>query len=260
MADPSPSRAPWRRDQLLVALALYCRLPFGRVHRRNPEIIEAAKAIGRSPSALAMKLANMASLDPDITDTGRTGLRASSANDRALWEEMHDDWERFADESQRALTEFGLSTNEDPAVPQPEQRLGEDRLVMGATRVGQSFFRSTVLSAYGGRCCVTGLSVPSLLIASHIVPWRCGDPRNRVNPSNGLLLCALHDRAFDAGLITVADDLTVLVSEAMLSVAVDDPFLASTLAACQGESIRIPDKFPPNGDFLAYHRERIFRG
>ena len=259
MSSPSPPGSPWRRDQLLVAFALYCRLPFGRLHHRNPEIIEAAQAIGRSPSALAMKLGNLASLDPHITGTGRKGLTSSSVNDLALWREMHDDWGRFADECQRALTAFGLSTNEDSGAPQPASRLGEDRLVMGVARVGQSFFRSTVLSAYGGRCCVTGLSVPSLLTASHIVPWS-QDRHNRVNPRNGLLLCTLHDRAFDAGLITVADDLTVRVSEAMLSVAVADPFLASTLVACQGKSIRLPDKFPPNGDFLAYHRERIFGG
>ncbi len=259
MREPSPGRSPWRRDQLLVAFALYCRLPFGRLHQRNPEIIEAAQAIGRSPSALAMKLVNLASLDPEVTRTGRKGLKSSSVNDRALWREMHDDWERFAAECRSALTAFGLSTNEDSASPQPAPGLGEDRLAMGVTRVGQSFFRSTVLSAYGGRCCVTGLSVSSLLTASHIVPWR-DDPHNRVNPRNGLLLCALHDRAFDAGLMTVAEDFTVLVSEAMLSVAAADPFLASTLAACQGEPIRLPDKFWPAGDFLAYHRQHIFRG
>ena len=86
----------WTRDQLLVAFALYCRLPFGRLHYRNPEIIKFAEAIGRTPSALAMKLTNIASLDDAITTTGRSGLRNASAADRAMWEEMHEDWERFA--------------------------------------------------------------------------------------------------------------------------------------------------------------------
>ena len=63
----------WTREQLLVAFALYCRLPFGRLHYRNPEIIRFAEAIGRTPSALAMKLTNIASLDPEITSTGRRG-------------------------------------------------------------------------------------------------------------------------------------------------------------------------------------------
>ena len=70
--------SPWTRDQLLVAFSLYCRLPFGRLHARNPEIIAIADAIGRTPGALAMKLTNIASLDPEITSTGRSGLTGAS--------------------------------------------------------------------------------------------------------------------------------------------------------------------------------------
>ena len=54
----------WTRDELLVAFNLYCKTPFGRLHQRNPEIIRLASALGRTPSALAMKLVNFASLDP----------------------------------------------------------------------------------------------------------------------------------------------------------------------------------------------------
>ena len=86
----------WTRQQLLVPFALYCRLPFGRLHSWNPEIAPAENAIGPCPSALAMQLSNMTSLDPAITSTGHAGLRNVSANDRAMWEEMQSDWERFA--------------------------------------------------------------------------------------------------------------------------------------------------------------------
>ena len=143
-----------------MAFALYCRLPFGRLHYRNPDIVCAARAIGRTPSALAMKLANVASLDPGITDTGRQGLKAASANDRALWREMHDDWERFAEESQRAQAAFGLTSDEAPAPPR-EPHYGEDRLVAGKARVGQSFFRNTLLSAYEAVAALPGCPIPS---------------------------------------------------------------------------------------------------
>ena len=96
-------RAPWTRQQLLVAFWLYCRLPFGRLHYRNPQIVELAKAIDRTPSALAMKLVNIASLDPAITNTGRSGLSAASAKDREMWAEMQQDWEKFAVEANRAV-------------------------------------------------------------------------------------------------------------------------------------------------------------
>ena len=75
----------------MVAFALYCRMPFGQISSRHPDIIRAAAAIGRTPTALSMKMGNIASLDPAITSTGRRGLRAASANDRAMWAEMNDD-------------------------------------------------------------------------------------------------------------------------------------------------------------------------
>ncbi len=52
----------WSREQLLIAFNLYCQMPFGKMHSKNPDIIRFADLIGRTPSALAMKLTNIASL------------------------------------------------------------------------------------------------------------------------------------------------------------------------------------------------------
>ncbi len=253
-----PAASGWTRQQLLVAFGLYCRLPFGRLHYRNPEIAQFADAIGRTPSALAMKLTNIASLDPAITSTGRTGLRGASANDRAMWEEMHSDWERFAVESQRAISEVTDEAEPDDEVVEEANldRIGEDRAVQATTRIGQSFFRTTVLSAYNGRCCITGLSLPTLLRAGHIIPWHV-DKSNRVNPRNGLLLSVLHERAFDAGLITVNDDMAVRVSRRYSEG--NDKFYATSISQYDGQPIYSPEKFGPDQKFLAYHREYVFQ-
>ena len=242
---------------MLVAFALYCRLPFGRLHHRNPEIIRFSEAIGRSPSALAMKLTNIASLDPAITSTGRAGLRAASANDRAMWDEMQSDWERFAIESEQAMSEVQVRAELDRETSQDDisDRVGEDRITQTTTRIGQNFFRSAVLSAYNGMCCITGLSLPTLLVASHIVPWR-HDSANRVNPRNGLLLSALHDKAFDSGFITIRDDMTVQVSRKQ-NVS-NDQFFSESIEYYDGKSISLPEKFTPGKEFLSYHREYIF--
>ena len=251
-------RTRWTRQQLLVAFDLYCRIPFGRLHQGNPDIIRCAEAIGRSPSALAMKLSNIAGIDPAITSTGRIGLPNASEADRNMWDEMHIDWDRFVAESHKALDDFGLA-------PEPGQDLeedypgllipsGEDRIVQTTARRGQSFFRSAVLSAYDYRCCVTGLSIPTLLFASHIIPWT-HNVATRLNPRNGLLLSALHDRAFDRGLIALDDDLTLLVSQAIA----DDAFFSTAVASYKGKPIRRPEKFAPDPSFLAYHREHIFQ-
>ena len=103
-------RTGWTHQQLLVAFNLYCQMPFGKMHSRNPEIIKYAELIGRTPSALAMKLTNIASLDPAITSTGRKGLQGASAADKIMWEEMQADWEQFAIKSQQATSAFGATT------------------------------------------------------------------------------------------------------------------------------------------------------
>lgn len=174
-----------------------------------------------------------------------------------MWNEMQGDWERFAVDTQRALFDLETPTlQSDYSVNGDDGALeGIDRAVTTTTRIGQGFFRRAVMSAYDGRCCITGLSVPSLLVASHIVPWAV-NAGARVNPHNGILLSALHEKAFDAGLITINDDLTVRISAA--KVVTDDQFYASSIERYDGQQIYLPKKFYPDPDFLAYHRGHIF--
>ena len=243
----------------MVAFRLYCSLSFGQLDHRNPKVIQYAEAIGRTPSALAMKMSNIASLDPLITSTGRVGLGNASRSDRAMWEEMNADWERFANVSHQAVQDLlvVVQTDVNEVIPgfEDSRREGLDRPVETTARVGQSFFRSTVLSAYDHKCCITGLAVPRLLVASHIIPWR-HDTATRVNPRNGLLLSALHDRAFDAGLLTIDDDLKVRVYSGLS----EDEFFSSAIIAYHGKHIRLPAKFAPDPAFLEYHRGKVFIG
>lgn len=248
-----PARTGWTREQLLVAFKLYCQMPFGQMHSRNPEIIRHAEMIGRTPSALAMKLTNIASLDPAITSSGRKGLEGASAADKAMWEETRADWERFSLNAQQAMSTFGSIDTIDP--DDTDDYTGSNKTVTTTTRIGQDFFRRSVLSAYNYRCCITGLSLPKLLVASHIVPWRI-DAKNRLNPRNGLCLSMLHDKAFDAGIIGIAADMTIRISRK--HAIKSDPFFDSALLAYDGKPIVPPEKFHPLEEFLAYHRQHVF--
>ncbi len=255
-----PPRINWTRQQLLVAFALYCRIPFAKINSRHPDIIRVAPAISRTPAALSMKMDVIASLDPAITSQGHKGLRAASANDRAMWEEMTSDWEGFAVECEQALlaTNATLGLDVEQAMPDHDDLpIGEDLIVPAATRIGQRFFRAAVMSAYNEQCCITGLAIPALLQASHIVPWQ-HDRANRTNPRNALLLSVLHHKAFDAGLLTITDDMTVRVSHE--HIAARGKFFSAAIAAYDGRPIRLPGKFAPNQDFWAHHREHIFQG
>ncbi len=208
-----------------------------------------------------MKLSNFASLDPAITSTGRTGLPNVSNADKAIWAEMQADWDRFAVEARQAAAELGVADADDTSEVEATDRLpdytGANRQAEVAVRIGQYSFRRTVLSAYDYRCCITGLALPSLLVASHIKPWRV-DERNRLNPRNGLCLSALHDRAFDVGIITITDKMTVSVFQENATEA--GGFFQSALSSYHGQSITLPEKFPPAEEFLSYHRHHVFQG
>ena len=138
----------------------------------------------------------------------------------------------------------------------PDLHAGEERITLTSTRVGQDFFRRAVLSAYDDKCCITGLGVPKLLVASHIVPWRT-DRANRLNPRNGLALSALHDKAFDAGLITLRPDLTVQVSPKYADL--EDSYFAAAIQSFAGSRIATPARFAPDPEFLEYHRNIVFQ-
>jgi len=211
-----------------------------------------------------MKLTNIASHDPMIRSSGRSGLTGASAADKAMWEEMQSDWEHFAVEIEKAEDDLSPSTNsDDSTIEQTTAELpvidfiGRDKIIQTTARIGQDFFRRTVLSAYDSKCCISGLALPSLLVASHIVPWSM-DTQNRLNPQNGLCLSTLHDRVFDLGIITIDETMTVRLSKRYANQT--NHFFGQSIAAFEGKAITLPEKFKPSLAFLEYHRIHIFEG
>jgi hypothetical protein len=79
-------------------------------------------------------------------------------------------------------------------------------------RIGQDIFRDALMGYWRSTCPLTGITEPALLRASHIVPWAVCNDEQRLDVYNGLLLSALWDAAFDKGLVSFADDGTILVS------------------------------------------------
>jgi hypothetical protein len=102
------------------------------------------------------------------------------------------------------LTRFRARTAGFPQTTEAE------RLVV--QRIGQDVFRAALMDYWGGRCPITGIIDPALLRASHIVPWAECDDAQRLDVHNGVLLSALWDAAFDAGLVSFADDGSALAS------------------------------------------------
>lgn len=248
----------WTREQLIITFNLYCKIPFSKSVKGNPDVIEIANLIGRTPSAVAFKLGNFGSFDPELKKRGIGGLPNTSKLDREIWDEFNSNWEELAFQSESLIAQFGNRSIEDLAsIDLSDLPIGKDRESFIKNRVNQNFFRQSVLSIYGSKCCITGLDVSSLLVASHIVPWS-KDKNNRTNPQNGLCLNSLHDRAFDNGLITITTDFRVKLSERLKNND-KNAFVDSFFNAFENKEITLPDKFAPDRDFLLFHNREVFQ-
>lgn len=246
----------WTRQHTLAAFHLYTLLPFGKLDQRTPEIQQLARWEGRTPSSLAMKLGNFASLDPQIAASGRAGLSGATNQDRALWSELQQDWDAVAIEAADAYAALALrhGVQADAELLQEEQEEfaeGRTREAVVQVRMDQARFRKSVLASYDSACCITGLRHPKLVVASHIVPWS-QDTKNRLNPQNGLCLSALHDKAYDQGLLTVLPNFTIKVSNDLRSHDRAN-FLFQSLSSFDGKQIRLPERFRPAEEFLDWH-------
>lgn len=138
---------------------------------------------------------------------------------------------------------------------------GKDIVSITNQRKGQDYFRRMILANYGSRCALTGIDIPQLLLASHIIPWSDkSHTKERLNPCNGICLSALYDRAFDKGLITVSpDDYTVTLSSALLEYETQEYF-DKHFKCISGRRLTMPTEYEPDRKFLAYHRDNVFMG
>lgn len=223
-------RKNWSREETLAALFLYLALPARLIDDKGEDVQTLARAIGRTPAAVSLKIWNLASFDERRRARGKVGMVNASKMDKMVWAEYSSGGDELIEEAADAF--FGqldqldsgdvMSDDLQDAIGAslPE---GRDRDVIISTRVNQQFFRNTLLVNYNSHCCLTGLSNQKLLVASHIKPWKASDPKTeRLAPDNGLLLNALHDRAFDQGLITITKDLKIIVSSMVRHEAPED--------------------------------------
>ena len=253
-------RRNWTREELILAFNLYCKIPYGTFHGRNPKVIELAKLIDRTPNALALKLSNFASFDPYHQRRGIKGLQNTGKLDKEVWDEFTNNWNDLIFESERILASKQGTTIEgkyDLELDAPVSRRGEDRIAELKIRVNQSFFRSLILSIYRSKCAISGVDIPDLPIASHIIPWAKNE-KERLNPQNGLCLSPLYDRCFDKGYIGITSDYRIVLSRELKHNSEKDYFVRH-FGRLEEMPISLPDRFLPDPDFLDYHYNTIFR-
>ncbi len=248
----------WTREEEIIVFNLYCKIPFQKSSKNHPDVIRIANLIGRSPSAVNMKIGNFGSFDENLKSQGITGLTNASKLDKQIWDEFNGQWEELAYISERLIADLE-SRSLELTVKEKNIPVGTDRITTAKQRVNQSFFRKAVLSSYSFACCITGLNNTDLLIASHIKPWKDSTESERTNPCNGLCLNALHDRAFDKGLLTVLPNYTICISDKITDIF-DGDAVQRFFKVYNGRKIIVPNKFLPKREFLQYHNDIIFQG
>ena len=252
-------RRNWDREETMLAFELYCTIPSGQDTANNPLIKSLATAIDRTPNSVKLKLQNFKSYDPSYISDGRVGLSHGSKLDKEICEEFFDNWDDLVVKTYKIKERLGLKTDLTVDSDDAEYTfVARDVLAMSRQRIGQSFFRRTLLASYSNMCCITGINHPLLLRASHIKPWAMSNDINeKANPQNGILLNSLHDVAFDKGLITITPSYKIIVSSQL---PFEESWNADFFAKYNGVEIRKPNRFLPAKEFVEYHNDVIFKG
>ncbi len=253
------TRDNWNKEQLIVALNLYWKIPYNKISGSSNQLISnIAPLIKRTPAALAYKLMNFTSLDAEKQKIGNKGKSAASASDKEVWNEYFGQWEKLAFDSSIILSKVQNKSIEQLTEIEPEYEFkqGREKERIVKTRINQSDFRQRILASYNERCCITGISITSLLVASHIIPWSKNEVE-RLNPKNGICLNNIHDKAFDKGLISISTDYRIILSETILQKK-KEVNIQKYFIEYENQSIILPDRFLPSQEFLEYHNKNIF--
>lgn len=250
----------WTRDELVLAFNLYLKLPFGKKHSRTPEIIHLANIMGRTPDAVAIRLTNFAHIDPYHQQRGVKGMSGGRKQVEPIWNEFINDKDKLVFESEKILAEkenMTIETKFSEILYGTKDLKGENKIREVKTRVNQNFFKQVVIANYSGKCVITGIDIPDLLIASHIIPWSKNEDE-RLNPENGIYFSVLYDKAFDKGYITITEKYEVLISAALKKKEKEDYYL-KYFSHLSGTKLLLPKKYHPRKDFLQYHLDSIFK-
>ena len=257
--NPMKKESNWSKEETIVAFYVYCIVPFASSSKTNQIIIKYANMLGRTPSALNMKIGNIGRLDPELKKKKITGLTHGAKMEELVWEEFNNDKESLVYEAEKIIENLSNSSIEYKYLQSEETDYSSpDKVRLIKTRINQDFFRLSVLSAYNNTCAITNMQINDFLVASHIKPWSV-DKNNRLNPHNGICLNSIHDKAFDRGLITIDKNYKIIISN-RLKEFYSNAFIENTFKKYERHKILIPEKFKPSAEFLEYHNDVVFKG
>ena len=249
---------PWSKEETIIAFNVYCKIPFKDCNKNHPIIVKYARLLGRSPSALNMKIGNIGRLDPELQKKGIIGLVHGAKLEKDVWNEFYEHTDALSFESERLIAKLsGTSIENSIGIKAEDLPIGKERITIIKQRVNQSFFRNSVISAYNFRCCISGIGNKDLLEACHIVDWS-KDINNRTNPMNGLCLNSFFHKAYDKFYISISPEYKVFISDELIT-NTNDALFRNYLCQVNKRQIALPNRFYPKKDFLAIHYEQFLK-
>jgi putative restriction endonuclease len=249
----------WTREEMILAFNLYLKLPYGKIHSNTPEVMELANLMGRPANSVSIRLSNYAACDPYHISRGVKGMVAGIKKCQPIWDEFANNREALLFESERILAEIEHKTIEakfNNLLQDIKDLKGETKIREVKTRVNQNTFRLIILANYNKQCAITGIDIPDLLLASHIIPWSVNE-QERLNPENGICLSALYDKAFDKGLIGINTNYKVVLSS-VLKNNINKEYYVKFFAPIDKINLKLPQKHFPNPQFLQWHLDCVF--
>jgi hypothetical protein len=133
-----------------------------------------------------------------------------------------------------------------------ENITGSEVLRVLSTRVNHGKLRTRTLRHFNGRCCITGIDMPQLLICSHIKPWSKSTGSEKTDHNNVLLLASNWDAAFDKGLISIKDDGGLIFSKTLNE---STKKMLGISTASRIDPVYLTDE---RRNYLSYHRNKVF--
>lgn len=203
---------------------------------------------------------NFASVDPVLKARGIKGMDGGAKIVQPIWDDFFHNQEELVFLSEQILAQkenISIENKYQDVLFDLKDLKGETAIRQVKTRVNQSVFRQMVLANYSSKCAITGIDIPQLLFASHIIPWSANE-KERLNPENGICLSPLYDKAFDKGLIGVNTNYEIIISTE-LKKKKETIFYSNHFAPIDNLKITEPVKYLPRKEFLEFHLDTIFQ-
>lgn len=240
----------WTREEFILALDLYFRIPFGSISKSNPDIIKLANFIKRTPSSVGMRLSNYANCDPNLH---AKGLEGGAQQCQPYWDEFANNRGKL----RSAAYECRLKLIETPDknASYSKHYSEWDMLV---DDIYNEDFQNIIMKNYQGHCAVTGMKIPQIVIGCHIIPSTINEAEN-LQASNGIYLNLMLAKAFVDGLIGFDTNYKLKISQELKNQRLDKGYAAS-FGRYENNELILGDVFAkPEKKYLEWHMDTVFR-